>query len=43
MGKNKKKVWKDINEVVKVATIPSKKKRWFELMVEVPKGEKASE
>ena len=38
MGKNKKNVWKDIDEVVRVATVPSKKKRWFELMVEVPKG-----
>lgn len=37
MGK-KKKVWRDINEVVKVATVPPKKKKWFELMIEVPKG-----
>lgn len=39
MGKTKKKVWKDIDEVVKAAIVPTKKKKWYELMVEVPKGE----
>ena len=40
--KEKKKVWKDINEVVKAATVP-RKLRWYEqLLIEVPKGEKAS-
>ena len=38
MGK-KKKVWVDIDEVVKVSTVPPKKKKWFELMIEVPKGQ----
>ena len=40
--KEKKKVWKDIDEVVKASTVP-RKLRWYEqLLIEVPKGEKAS-
>ncbi|WP_284693995.1 hypothetical protein LZ906_017360 (plasmid) [Paraclostridium ghonii] len=38
MSKNKNKGWKDINEVVKVAIVPAKKKSLVELMVEIPKG-----
>lgn len=42
MGKVKVKVWKDIDEVVKVAIVP-KKLKWYEIMSEeIPKGEKAS-
>lgn len=32
-------VWKDIDEVVKASTTPKEKKKWYELMVEVPKGQ----
>ena len=40
--KEKKKVWKDIDEVVKASTVP-RKLRWYEqLLIEVPKGEKTS-
>ena len=40
--KNKTKVWKDVDEVVKASTIP-KKLKWYEReMIVVPKGEKAS-
>lgn len=37
--KKKLKKWVDIDEVVKVSTVPPKKKKWFELMIEVPKGQ----
>lgn len=39
---NKKKVWVDANEVIKASSVPNTKKKWYELMKEVPKGEKAS-
>ena len=40
--KTKVKVWKDVDEVIK-ATIVPKKLRWYEqLLIEIPKGEKAS-
>ena len=40
--KEKKKVWKDIDEVIKASAVP-RKLRWYEqLLIEVPKGEKAS-
>ena len=40
--KNKRKVWKDANEVVKTSIV-SKKLKWYEReMIVVPKGEKAS-
>ncbi|MGL5507220.1 MAG: hypothetical protein ACRDB0_04875 [Paraclostridium sp.] len=43
MGKKRVKAWKDIDEVVKASTVPKNKKKWYELMTEVPKGnEKAS-
>ena len=39
--KTKRKVWKDINEVVKVSIVP-KKLKWYEReMLVVPKGEKS--
>ena len=38
----KKKVWKDIDEVVKASSVP-KKLKWYEKeMITVPKGGKAS-
>ena len=41
-NKNKRKVWKDANEVVKTSIVP-KKLKWYEReMIVVPKGEKAS-
>lgn len=40
--KQKQKVWKDVDEVIKASEVP-KKKRWIvEIMQEPPKGEKAS-
>ena len=40
-NKNKKKVWKDANEVVKASIVPRKLK-WYEReMLVVPKGEKS--
>lgn len=41
--KKKSKKWVDIDEVVKASTTPKSKKKWYELMIEVPKGEKVSE
>lgn len=38
----KKKVWVDINEVVKASTVPRKKKDIYVIMTSIPKGEKAS-
>ena len=40
-NKNKRKVWKDANEVVKASIVPRKLK-WYEReMLVVPKGEKS--
>ena len=40
-NKNKRKVWKDANEVVKTSIVP-KKLKWYEReMLVVPKGEKS--
>ena len=40
-NKNKRKVWKDANEVIK-ASIVSRKLKWYEReMLVVPKGEKS--
>ena len=42
LGKKKTKVWVDVDKVIIASTIP-KKLRWYEqLLIEVPKGEKAS-
>lgn len=42
MNKKKKKVWKDVDKVVKASTVPRRLK-WYEReMIVVPKGEKAS-
>ena len=42
MEKKKTKVWVDVDKVIKASTVP-KKLRWYEqLLIEVPKGEKAS-
>lgn len=38
----KKKVWVDIDKVVKASSVPHAKKKWYEIMKEVPKGEKSS-
>lgn len=40
--KNKRKVWVDIDKVVKASSIPRTKKKWHEIMKEAPKGEKSS-
>ena len=40
LSKSKKvKVWRDIDEVVKASTTPKSKKKWYELMIEIPKGQ----
>ena len=39
--KKKVKVWKDIDEVVKASSLKDKEKEIFELMSEIPQGEKA--
>ena len=41
MKREKKKVWKDIDEVVKASNLKDKEKDIFKIMIEVPKGEKA--
>ena len=41
MKREKKKVWKDIDEVVKASSLKDKEKDIFKIMSEVPKGEKA--
>ena len=41
MKKKKVKVWKDIDEVVKASSLKDKEKEIFELMSEIPQGEKA--
>ena len=42
--KNKIKVWKDVDEVVKATIEIPKKVQWLvEVMEEVPKGEKSSD
>ena len=42
LGKKKTKVWVDVDKIIKASTVP-KKLRWYEqLLIEVPKGEKAS-
>lgn len=38
MGK-KKKVWVDVNEVVKASTVPKKKKEIYIIMTTIPKGQ----
>ena len=39
--REKKKVWKDIDEVVKASSLKDKEKDIFKIMSEIPKGEKA--
>ena len=41
MKREKKKVWKDIDEVVKASSLKDTEKDIFKIMSEVPKGEKA--
>ena len=41
MKREKKKVWKDIDEVVKASNLKDKEKDIFKIMSEIPKGEKA--
>ena len=41
MKREKKKVWKDIDEVVKASSLKDKEKYIFKIMSEVPPGEKA--
>ena len=41
MKKKKVKVWKDIDEVVKASSLKDKEKDIFEIMSEIPQGEKA--
>ena len=41
MKKKKVKVWKDIDEVVKASSLEDKEKEIFEIMSEIPQGEKA--
>ena len=41
MKREKKKVWKDVDEVVKASSLKGKEKDIFKIMIEVPKGEKA--
>ena len=41
MKREKKKVWKDIDEVVKASSLKDKEKDIFKLMSEMPQGEKA--
>ena len=41
MKKKKVKVWKDIDEVVKASSLKDKEKEIFEIMSEIPQGEKA--
>lgn len=38
MGK-KKKVWVDIDEVVKASVVPKKKKEIYKIMTSIPKGQ----
>ena len=40
--KNTKKVWKDIDEVVKASEVPKKIQWIVNIMEEVPKGEKSN-
>ena len=39
--REKKKVWKDIDEVVKASNLKDKEKDIFKIMSEIPQGEKA--
>ena len=41
MKRDKKKVWKDIDEVVKASSLKDKEKEIFKTMSEIPQGEKA--
>ena len=41
MKREKKKVWKDIDEVVKASSLKDKEKDIFKIMSEKPQGEKA--
>ena len=41
MKKKKVKVWKDVDEVVKASSLKDKEKEIFEIMSEIPQGEKA--
>ena len=41
MKREKKKVWKDIDEVVKASNLKDKEKDIFKIMSEMPQGEKA--
>ena len=41
MKREKKKVWKDVNEVVKASSLKDKEKDIFKIMSEIPQGEKA--
>ena len=40
-NKNKRKVWKDANEVVKASSLKDEEKDIFKIMSEIPQGEKA--
>ena len=39
--REKKKVWKDVDEVVKASSLKDKEKDIFKIMSEIPQGEKA--
>ena len=41
MKKKKVKVWKDVDEVVKVSNLKDEEKDIFKIMSEIPQGEKA--
>ena len=41
MKKKKVKVWKDVDEVIKASSLKDKEKDIFEIMSEIPQGEKA--
>ena len=41
MKREKKKVWKDVNEVVKASSLKDEEKDIFKIMSEIPQGEKA--
>ena len=41
MKREKKKVWKDIDEVVKASSLKDEEKDIFKIMSEIPQGEKA--
>ena len=41
MKREKKKVWKDIDEIIKASSLKDKEKDIFKIMSEIPQGEKA--